>query len=99
MDVSRDLEKELSRVRQELMACFRETLPSKQFSAEIFLATVSLHLIAAEVQQTQNIEKRRRLLNETDQQKSTIQKGIQLLRQAKPRRERRVHSAQQRVLS
>lgn len=94
-----NLQEELNRVRQDLMASFREAMPTKQFTATIFLAVVSLHLIVAQVQKTRNLEERRRLLDEFTKRKSIIEKGIQLLRQTKPKTTKRVHTVERRVLS
>ena len=91
-------QREIKRVRQDLMTSFRETLPAKQFSETILLAVVALHLIAAEVQETRSLEERRRLLDEFSKRKSVIEKGIRLLRETKTRKTERTHTAEQQVL-
>jgi hypothetical protein len=73
---------ELTQIRQELMACLNETLPTKEFSAAIITATVWLHVIEARVRKTQNIHERRRLTDEFNNRKKTIEKGLRLLRKS-----------------
>ena len=75
------LQKELMEVREDLMLCFRETMPSKEFSTAMILGTVHLHLIVDRAIRTNNPEERRRLINEFHEGRDTIEKGIKILRQ------------------
>jgi hypothetical protein len=93
-----NLQEEVERVRHELMATFRETLPSRQFSATIILATVSLGLVAEDIGKAQSLEERRRLLNEFTNRKAAIEKGIKLLRETRRRRRERIPVARGRAL-
>ena len=76
------LQVELQQVRQELMVFLDETLPTKEFSATIVTATVWLHVIEARVRKTKNIHERRRLIDEFNSRKRTIEKGLRLLRKS-----------------
>ena len=72
-------QKDLRKTRQELMVCLGETLPTKEFSATIIMAMVWLHVIEARIRKTQDIIERRRLINEFNNRRNTIERGIQLL--------------------
>jgi hypothetical protein len=74
--------KKLMKIRQELRECIRNTLPSKEFGATMILAMVGLHMTEAELQKTQNIIERRRLISEFKSRRDAIKKGIRLLRQS-----------------
>ena len=80
--MSRIVKRALERTRQEMMSCFKEFNPSREFNAKLFLGLVWLHLIAARIEKTQNMEERRNLINEFYQDKKTIEKGIRMLRKA-----------------
>jgi hypothetical protein len=74
--------KKLMKIRQELRECMSKTLSSKEFGATMILAMVGLHMTEAELQKTQNIIERRRLISEFKNRRSAIKKGIRLLRQS-----------------
>lgn len=75
-------QRELEKIRRELMVCMSETLPSKEFSATIMMAMVWLQVIETRIPKTQNIIERRRLINEFKNKKNTIEKGVRLLRRS-----------------
>jgi hypothetical protein len=74
--------KKLMKIRQELRECMSKTLSSKEFGATMILAMVGLHMTEAELQKTQNIVERRRLISEFKNRRDAIKKGIRLLRQS-----------------
>lgn len=89
-----NLQKELEKIRQELMGCLSKTLPTKEFNATIMMATVWLHVIEARIRKTQNLEERRRLIHEFDNRRTAIERGIRLLRK---RSERIVKHPEERI--
>ncbi len=74
--------RDLTKLRQDLMACFRETNPSRQFHCALFLGLVRLHLVVKEVERTRDLKERRTLIHEFTQGQKTIQKAIGLLQQS-----------------
>jgi len=80
--VSQDLQRALSNIRQELMATLRETIPAVVFREALILAAVRLHVIEARIRKTQNLPERRLLLDEFNQRRNTLAKGIQALRES-----------------
>lgn len=78
-------QKELIKIRQEVMGCLSETLPTKEFSAAIMMATVRLHVIEAGIRKTRNLEERRRLIHEFNNKRKAIERGIRLLRKSSGR--------------
>lgn len=79
----RDLKKELRKTREELTACMAETVPSKEFGATILMAMVGLHVIEARIHKTQNLEERRKLIDEFNRGKSSIHEGIRTLKKTR----------------
>ena len=75
----RDLTREVKETRARLSAAMAGTLPDRQFSATIILATISLHWKAKDVARTHDLKKRRQCHKEFDQTKAAINKGIRLL--------------------
>ena len=57
--MSRVLKNELQILRENLMTCFRETLPSKQFNAMLSLSIIWLHVLADREAKTKDPEERR----------------------------------------
>jgi hypothetical protein len=82
------MQKELRQISESMMVCFKETMPTKQFTATITLAVVSLHVLAARIQKTQNLEERSKMLNAFSRKKEKIKKGIRILRQRSSKRPR-----------
>ncbi len=78
-------QKKLEKIRKELMECLRETFPTKEFSATIMMAMVRLHMIEAGIRETQNLEERRRLIDEFNNKRKAIERGIRLLWQSSGR--------------
>ena len=77
-----NLKQELMRVRQDLMAALGQTTPAKEFGATLRMAVVGLHVTEARIRKTQNLEERRRLINEFNRQMNAIEKGIQAFRKS-----------------
>ena len=77
--MARVLEEELLDLRERLMTCFRETLPSKQFSALLSLSIIWLGLLVDRETKTEDPKERRRLEHDFDEQKRTIEHGIERL--------------------
>jgi len=76
MENAPEMNKELDNLRKEVMHCFREKLPAREFGATLMLALVGLHMTEADIRKTHNLEERRRLIHEFNSQKDTIQKGL-----------------------
>jgi hypothetical protein len=76
------LKQELMRVRQNFMASMGQTTPAKEFGATLMMAVVGLHVTEARIRKTQNLEERRRLINEFNRQRNAIEKGIRALRKS-----------------
>ena len=77
-----NLKQELIGVRQDLMASMGQTTPAKEFGATLLMAMVGLHVTEARIRKTQNLEERRRLINEFNRQRNAIEKGIRVLRKS-----------------
>ena len=77
-----NLKREIHKTRNALMASLRQTTPAKEFGATLMMAMVGLHVTEARIRKTQNLEERRRLINEFNRQRTAIEKGIQALRKS-----------------
>ena len=77
--MSRVLKDELQDLRQNLMKCFRKTLPSKQFGDLLFLSIMGLHALVDREEEIKDPGERRRMEDEFDQGKKAIEHGIQRL--------------------
>jgi hypothetical protein len=77
--MSRVLKNKLQILRENLMSCFKETLPSKQFNATLSLSIIWLHVLADREEETQDPEERRCIADEFDEGKRSIERGIQTL--------------------
>ena len=75
----RVLKNELQILRENLMTCFRETLPSKQFNATLSLSIIWLHVLADREAKIEDQEERRCITNEFDEGKRGVEKGIETL--------------------
>ena len=64
---------------KELMECFRNTNPSKQFLAELMLGTIWLDVLVLRMSKTRNRLERQKMLNEFNSGVKTVRKGIELL--------------------
>ena len=77
--MSRVLKNKLQILRENLMSCFKETLPSKQFNATLSLSIIWLHVLADREAKTEDQEERRCIADEFDEGKRPIEKGIETL--------------------
>ena len=77
--MARVLKDELQELRKKVMTCFKETLPSKQFSALLSLSIIWLGVLADRETKTQDPKERRRLEHDFDEQKRAIEHGIERL--------------------
>ena len=75
----RVLKEELQDLRKKVMTCFKETLPSNQFSALLSLSTIWLGALADRETKTEDLKERRRLEHDFDEQKRAIEHGIERL--------------------
>jgi hypothetical protein len=75
-----NINRDLIELRNEVVTSMQETMPAKQFGADLVMATVGVHQIEARIRKTQNLEERRQLINEFYRRRKTIEKGIRLLR-------------------
>ena len=82
MEKTWDTQKELKNLRKEVMLCFKETPPSKNFGPMVMMAIVGLQMIEAGIHNTLDIEERRRLINEFRRGRKGIERGIKALRQS-----------------
>ena len=73
--------RDLARLRDDLMACFRETRPSPRFHSALFLGLTWLHLAARNLEKTRDLNERRYWINEFTKGQKTIYQAIDLLRQ------------------
>ena len=79
--MSRDLEKEVNELRQDLETGFKIARPTEDFRASMILATVQLRVLAELFKNSPDQKERRRLINEYEKEKESIEKGIQMLSQ------------------
>ena len=77
--MSRVLKDELQELKQKLMTCFQETLPSKQFSATLSLSIIWLGVLGDREEQIEDEEERRCTKDEFDKGKRNIEQGIEML--------------------
>jgi len=77
--MSRVLKNKLQILRENLMSCFKETLPSKQFNATLSLSIIWLHVLVDREAKTEDQEERRCIADEFDEGKRSIERGIQTL--------------------
>ena len=75
--MSRVLKDELHELKQKLMTCFQETLPTKQFSATLSLSIIWLHVIGG--REEQNPQERRELTDEFEEGRRIVERGIEML--------------------
>ena len=94
-----DLQKQLDRIREEVMSCFRECLPTIEFRTTLALATVWLGLVVAKADKTKDIEERRRLTDEFVTRSTTIRRGVRMLREQSRQDRKRSEDRVKRALS
>ena len=83
MAESRDLRAELKRLEDDLGRCFRRTFPSKQFQAEMMLATISLELKHKRLSRSRDLGERRKLKQEIEHGISVVRQGLRMLWQSR----------------
>lgn len=74
-----ELSRKLKSTVQDLMFCIRHTRPTKQFLAELVLATVSLEMTLIQLTKAGSIEHRKTLETEFRKGTAIVQKGIKAL--------------------
>lgn len=77
MEESRNIHNELEILREEYTRVFSATEPTREFGATMFLAMLRLHMVESRLGKSNNLQERRRLINEFKSGKSAIEKGIQ----------------------
>ena len=77
--MSRVLKDELQELKQKLMTCFQETLPSKQVSATLSLSIIWLGVLGDREAKTEDAKERRCIEDEFEEGKRTIARGIEML--------------------
>ena len=77
-----NLKADLERVSRDLTDAMGETKPSRNFSTDIVLAMVGLHVIESRIRKTHKQEERRSLIDEFNRKKRIIEKGIASLRRS-----------------
>ena len=77
--MSRVLKDELQELKQKLMTCFRETLPSKQFSATLSLSIIWLGVLGDREAKTEDAKERRCTEDEFEEGKGAVERGIEML--------------------
>ena len=95
MEVSDRLRSVLKSVRNDWRETVQLVQPSNQFGAQLLLEVVSLHLEAKEITKTNNLQKRKELMDEFAVHKKTVEKAIEYLgnkatQQTKPQEDRAV---------
>ena len=80
-----NIQKEVQELREEVMQCFRITLPDKQFGARMLLALVWLHMIVKRIERSRDLNEKRELIKEFSRSKKVIKKGARLLLKSKYR--------------
>ena len=95
MEVSARLRSVLKGMRSDWREAVQSVQPSNQFSAGLLLAIVALHLEAKEITKTNNLQKRKELMDEFAVHKKTVEKAIEYLgskatQQTKPQEDRAV---------
>ena len=83
MERSRDLKAEMRAMEADVCLCFQNTLPSKQFQAELMLAVISLELTLKRLSRSRDLEERRRMTNEFRRGIKTVRQGLELLWETK----------------
>jgi len=75
--MSRDLQKEVRTLRENLIACFKETKITDQSFTDLFLSMVWLHVLLDQEGKTKNSKERRRMIHEFKRRKKDLRKRIQ----------------------
>jgi len=75
--MSRDLQKEVRTLRENLIACFKETKITDKSFTSLFLSIVRLYVLLDQEGKTKNSKERRRMIHEFKRRKKDLQKRIQ----------------------
>lgn len=75
--MSRDLQKEFRTLRENLIACFKETKITDKSFTSLFLSIVRLYVLLDQEGKTKNSKERRRMIHEFKRRKKDLQKRIQ----------------------
>jgi len=78
-----NINKEIQDLREEVMSSFKTNLVDKQFSAEMILALVWLHLVVKRIERSQELNERKNLLKDFSRGKKAVKKVVQLLNQTR----------------
>ena len=92
--MSRDLLNEIDEMRQKLQEGLEMAKPTEQVRAIMILSVINLRVFADHIKNSPSPEERRRLINEYERQKESIEKGIQMLIQ-QAQRFRKLHACPQ----
>ena len=74
--MDRDMEREVKDLRNRMAQCFRETSLALELRPAVFLALISLHLIARKARRARDPAKQRELIREFDQGRTVIREFI-----------------------
>jgi len=77
--VSARLRSVLRSVRGDWRDAVQLVQPSNQFGAQLLMGVISLHLEAKEILKTNNLQKRKELMNEFAIRKKTVENAIRYL--------------------
>ncbi len=79
MGASSKLRRGLRSLRREWREAAQSVQPSHQFGAELLLGLIGLHLEAKEIFKTNELLKRKELLDEFDDHQETVKKAVRYL--------------------
>jgi hypothetical protein len=77
--MSRDLTQEVIGLWRGLQMTFRRITPIEKVRAAMLLSMINLYALTEQFENSQDSEKRRKLIHEYDRQRESIRKGIQIL--------------------
>ena len=77
--MSRDLKNQFRDLAKEVMTCFRNTQPSKQFMALLSLSVVWLGVLTDREAKTEDPKERRCIEDEFEEGKGTVERGMEML--------------------
>ena len=85
MSKARDLTGQMEVLVKSLFTCLRQTMPSKQYRAELILAAIHLELLRRNLVQANGLEEWRSIANELTRGMDVLRKGIEVLWQTCPK--------------
>ena len=86
MSKARDLTGQMEVLVKSLFTCLRQTMPSKQYRAELILAAIHLELLRRNLVQATGLEEWRIMANELTRGMDILRKGIEALWQTCPKK-------------